>query len=481
MTNTNIKKDNQQSCSNTSISRKKHNSCERDYSIFNKIKYNIDMTNKNVKEDNNYGVIQESEYSTLDLIEDLRLEIQKYPEILFQLFPHRYRYNHNQLSLFWRGGKNINYVIKLMAKFKNKINFSIDNKDLEMLEKRLRGRFGNRASNCFHFIKQYKFKQRNFKIFIESMKKELGQISGDIKVTYGELAILLGKHEDYIYSLRKYILNPTNRRHNPNYKFDLETLQEFKVALRILLKEKTKNSLSFINKYINLNPDLKEYLFERVTIKNPHYFNSIDTIEKTYWFGFICADALVKQKYRYTFKFELSSLDRERLVKLAGLLGYDIERIKDRKRRYYDDNGKLKIKEYSCIQFKSKRMIEELLGNGYSSSAMGTGLPEIVKKAEEDIALAFLLGFFDGDGSWCGGRSAEIYTSNKMFLMEIKKKFKIEYPIRTTKKALIDKYSGEIIHRASHRLTLGANLYEKMMRNYPYSMKRKRAPQFRDI
>ncbi|KKK92779.1 hypothetical protein LCGC14_2699530, partial [marine sediment metagenome] len=71
-----------------------------------------------------------------------------------------------------------------------------------------------------------------------------------------------------------------------------------------------------------------------------------------------------------------------------------------------------------------------------------------------------------------------IYTSNKMFLMEIKKKFKIEYPIRTTKKALIDKYSGEIIHRASHRLTLGANLYEKMMRNYPYSMKRKRAPQF---
>ena len=74
MTNTNIKKDNQQSCSNTSISRKKHNSCERDYSIFNKIKYNIDMTNKNVKEDNNYGVIQESEYSTLDLIEDLRLD-----------------------------------------------------------------------------------------------------------------------------------------------------------------------------------------------------------------------------------------------------------------------------------------------------------------------------------------------------------------------------------------------------------------------
>ncbi len=369
-----------------------------------------------------------------------------------------------------------------MAKFKNEINFSIDNKALEMLEKRLRERFGNRASNCFHLIKQYKFKQRNFKIFIELMKKELGRISGHIKVTYGELAILLGKHEDYIYSLRKYILNPTNRRHNPNYKFDLETLQEFKESLRMLLRGKVELSISFIEKYINLNPDLKEYLFERVTIKNPHYFNSIDTIEKTYWFGFICADALVKQKqkgYYYNFRFELSSHDRERLVKFAGLIGYDVERIKDIKRIYYDDNGKLKLKEYSNIHFKSKKIVEELLENGFSSSAMGKGLPDIIMRAEEDIALAFLLGFFDGDGSWCGGRNAIIYTSNKKFLTDIKNKFKIKWTIKT-KKALIDDI-GEIINRASHRLTLGANLYEKMMRNYPYSMKRKRAPQFRDI
>ncbi len=47
-----------------------------------------------------------------------------------------------------------------------------------------------------------------------------------------------------------------------------------------------------------------------------------------------------------------------------------------------------------------KRMIEELLRNGYSSSAMEAGLPEIIKRADEDITLAFLLGFFDGDGTW---------------------------------------------------------------------------------
>lgn len=103
-------------------------------------------------------------------------------------------------------------------------------------------------------------------------------------------------------------------------------------------------------------------------------------------------------------------------------------------------------------------MIEDLLRIGYSSSAMGAGLPEIIKRAEEDIALAFLLGFFDGDGTWCGGRSAEIYSSNKVILMDIKRKFKIKYPVRTTKDAVIDELSEKIIHRAAHRLTLGADL-----------------------
>lgn len=65
--------------------------------------------------------------------------------------------------------------------------------------------------------------------------------------------------------------------------------------------------------------------------------------------------------------------------------------------------------------------------------------------------------------------------------MDIKKKFMIKYPVRTTKEALIDELSGKIIHRAAHRLTLGADLYEKMMKIYVFSMKRKRAPQFRGI
>ena len=111
---------------------------------------------------------------------------------------------------------------------------------------------------------------------------------------------------------------------------------------------KSKIIIELIQKYKRFNPDLKEYPKQQFNIKNPNFFKVINTVEKAYWFGFICADALVKQKqksYNYNIRFELSSHDRERLVELAGLIGYDIERIKDIRRIGYDHNGKLKTRK----------------------------------------------------------------------------------------------------------------------------------------
>ena len=248
----------------------------------------------------------------------------------------------------------------------------------------------------------------------------MGRVSGDIEVTYGELAKILGKNEDYIYHIRKYILSQTNRRFNPDYKFDLETLGESKINLRILLRERAKVSISFIEKYINLNPDLKEYLFERVTIKNPHYFESINTIEEAYWIGFLCADGqITEKKFSYLIRLELKTSDRERLVEFARVIGFDVERIKDRIRWYYNRNGELKEKKSTYVQFKSRGMVNDLLKNGFSSSANDRGLPDFVWMSNDNLALAFLLGFYDGDGSWFGGRSAEIYSSNKELLIQI--------------------------------------------------------------
>ncbi len=420
----------------------------------------------------------EHRYSTLNLIEDIKKEIQNYSEILTQIFPQKKKCSHKKLSEIW--GKSISYVSNLIRKYENNEDYVLSDKSLHHLRKNLRINFGNQALGCFKIIKKYKASKLSLNHLIELLRIELGRIRSYVEISYAELSIILGKNEDYIYHIRKYILNQNNRRYNPDYKFDLETLGEFKYNLRSIFKDKSNKCIEFIDKYILLNQDLKEYLFERVTIQNPHYFQRIDTVEKAYWMGFLCADAWITGKeYGFLIRLELSTTDRERLIEFAKVIGFATERIKDRKRWYNNKEGRLKIKESSYVQFKSKSMVKDLLENGFSSSACNRGLPIFICNLEQsNLALAFLLGVFDGDGSWFGGRSAEIYTSNKEFLKQIKHFFRIAFSIRKTKKILIDEETGNVIHRAAYRITIGSGLYEKMMNSYINSMKRKRAPEF---
>ena len=60
--------------------------------------------------------------------------------------------------------------------------------------------------------------------------------------------------------------------------------------------------------------------------------------------------------------------------------------------------------------------------------------------------------------------------------IQIKQAFKIEYPIRKTKDQVVDDLTWQIIHRAAHRISLGAELFEEMISSYDGSMERKRPP-----
>jgi hypothetical protein len=39
-----------------------------------------------------------------------------------------------------------------------------------------------------------------------------------------------------------------------------------------------------------INPDMKDYLNQRYTIKNPDVFSEFKNTITSYWFGFLCAD-----------------------------------------------------------------------------------------------------------------------------------------------------------------------------------------------
>jgi hypothetical protein len=101
-----------------------------------------------------------------------------------------------------------------------------------------------------------------------------------------------------------------------------------------------------------------------------------------------------------------------------------------------------------------------------------------------NIALAFLLGFYDGDGTLDkrGNQiSARIYSSNKMFLDQVKEAYGIENDVHiNTKPGEIRYIFGEpVVSRGYYLLTLGVNVFIGMLKSFSDSMQRKRSLEYR--
>jgi hypothetical protein len=106
-------------------------------------------------------------------------------------------------------------------------------------------------------------------------------------------------------------------------------------------------------------------------------------------------------------------------------------------------------------------MIQDLRNLGYASSK--TVRKEIPYLMDRKLFLAWLLGFYDGDG---GQDTTLIYSASKVFLEQIKNKLKIGWEVKEIKKR--ENYNN------MYYLRLGAKIFNEMMSNYQDSMKRKR-------
>jgi hypothetical protein len=121
---------------------------------------------------------------------------------------------------------------------------------------------------------------------------------------------------------------------------------------------------------------------------NDQYFNSIDTEEKAYWFGFIAADGSIRthgdRRLHYRLTINLAEKDKAHLEKLRKALSSN-HPIKYRK----------KNKAFSLV-ITVKPLVEGLLKNGL--------LPLKEQNLRWPSALSgelqrhFLRGYFDGDG-----------------------------------------------------------------------------------
>ena len=137
----------------------------------------------------------------------------------------------------------------------------------------------------------------------------------------------------------------------------------------------------FKSKGIKINPNGKQNI-------NSNIFNTIDTEEKAYWLGFLYADGNVLDNN--TISLELSTVDKEHLIKFNSFLNksLDIREDKNRVRCIFKDTTiKNSLVNLGCIPRKS----------------LVLRFPKD-KQVPKRLKRHFVRGYIDGDGS--------IYKSN---------------------------------------------------------------------
>lgn len=148
---------------------------------------------------------------------------------------------------------------------------------------------------------------------------------------------------------------------------------------------------------------LKENNIEvtRVLKFNEHVFDIIDSEEKAYWLGFLWADGCVvsvnPEKPNYAIELDLSSKDRNHLVKFCHFLSLSEDRIKEK----ICPPGKLVKKErkVSRVQISSKHMWKTLVSYGMvPRKTYDERFPYDNTFENPDLIRHFIRGYFDGDG-----------------------------------------------------------------------------------
>lgn len=114
---------------------------------------------------------------------------------------------------------------------------------------------------------------------------------------------------------------------------------------------------------------------------NHKFFSKIDTEEKAYWFGFICADGCI---YNNRVILDIQIRDIEHLEKFKKSL------VCDAKIRLHGDNN-----EYCRLNIYSKNLTKDLILHGcVPNKSDKLNYPKINADLEKD----FIRGYFDGDG-----------------------------------------------------------------------------------
>ncbi|MFX1445832.1 MAG: LAGLIDADG family homing endonuclease [Promethearchaeota archaeon] len=313
-----------------------------------------------------------------------------------------------------------------------------------------------------NIIKPSKQKLYNALELINDFKKELvsiippEQLWGG-KLTDKRLSFILGRKSSYIRNLKQ-IFKKTN-----DFQIAKDILEDFESNLRIRYNKLSKNAIICITKYRNLNNitkfSQKNYIFNFHPNINLDYFKSINTKEKAYWLGWLYAEAwLTLDKGCVRFGVEVNKNDEILIEKFAKTTGLNLEF----KEINYQDRGTTRIR------FVNNKYTDNLIKHGFIIGKKKSKNIELPELKTRELYLAFLLGYFDGDGTQGQSR---IHSGSRKYLRQIKRKFNIKNKISLVQ---IDERYENSFKGECYNLYLGAELFNEMLDNYQDSLKRKR-------
>jgi hypothetical protein len=153
-----------------------------------------------------------------------------------------------------------------------------------------------------------------------------------------------------------------------------------------------------------------------------NFFETINTREKAYWLGFLYADGcMIGNDKSAEIRLKLSTKDENTIDRFCETL-----RLNKNKKEYLIDEGG---NEQSMIRFSCLKMSDDLIRHGFKFRKSRT--IEYPKLPRGDLELAFLLGYYDGDGR----RNTTIVSSGSVqFLEQIKNRFNLPYKIHVDKR-----------------------------------------------
>ena len=302
---------------------------------------------------------------------------------------------------------------------------------------------------------------------LDDLKKEIQNLVGR-EISNSFISKILTGHESRHFESKKTLVKNYAKK-GKVYLISIEVLKKYKKNLKIEFGINYNNS-NFSNIFSNYSQNniLNEYI--RSTLNNnPQlnltYFQFIDSKEKAYWLGWIFAEGHINKNKGL--QVEIGLKDEILVLNFAKAIGFEVTNIIYKKRI---NNKGIEI-DTCLITFQNSCFISYLLDKclvkGKKSRLIK--LPDFgdihIARVRE-LYLAFLLGHFDGDGQQ---GSSRIYSISYRFLDQIKSKFNLKSKI--SKQIYITKDGSK---RFKYSIFLTADLFNEMLNNFQYSLKRKR-------